>query len=343
VSNRIAILGCGAIGSSVGADMTDAGEDVTLIDQWPAHVDAMKADGLRVVMPDLDLHVNPKAMHLFELATDKPEFDVVFLAAKSYDTAWLTQLIEPYLKPDGMFVGLQNGMNDELICSILGPERVVPSVVELSAEIWEPGEIKRDTTRQGTWFGVGELDGTTTPRVEEAARLLGHAARVGISDNILGAKWTKLLANSMTMGPFSLFGLKNWDAAKLPGIFEISVAIGRETVAVGAAQGLRLQPIFGLTAEEFAGAGDEVLITAMKTLLEHVGEHSMTATVQDAHKGRRTEIESITGTVVRKGREYGVPTPYNDAVLEIALEISNGKRTMDPANLDLLKDRLNIA
>ena len=96
------------------------------------------------------------------------------------------------------------------------------------------------------------------------------------------------------------------------------------------------------TAEEFAGAGDDVLITAMKTLLEHVGEHSMTATVQDAHKGRRTEIESITGTVVRKGREFGVATPYNDAVLDIALEISNGKRNMDPANLDLLKERLNI-
>jgi 2-dehydropantoate 2-reductase len=121
---------------------------------------------------------------------------------------------------------------------------------------------------------------------------------------------------------------------------EISVAIGRESVAVGAAQGLRIEPVFGLSAEQFSGAGDELLITAMRTLLSHVGRDSTTATVQDARKGRRTEIEHITGTVVRKGKDHGVPTPFNDAVLTIALEISNGHRAMDPSNLDLLKSEI---
>jgi 2-dehydropantoate 2-reductase len=334
---RIAVLGGGAIGSSVAADLTDAGEEVTLIDQWPAHVEAVKEGGVRVVMTDNDLRVPVRAIHLCELASESPVFDVVLLAVKSYDTAWLTQLIVPYLAGDGVFVGLQNGMNEETITPIVGPARTLASVIELSAEIWQPGLVQRDTTRAGTWFAVGELDGSVSDRLEAVAGLLRACAVVSITDNIFGAKWTKLVANSMTMGPFSLFGIRNWDAAALPGMTEISVTIGRESAAVGEALGYRLEPIFGMTPEEFAGSSDEALVNAMQTLLAHVGKESTTATVQDQRKGRRTELEQITGTVSRKGREVGIPTPANDAVLALGREIAAGAREMDPENLADLK------
>ena len=340
MTRRIAVLGVGAIGSSVGADLADAGEEVLLVDQWPAHVEAMRANGLRVVMPDNDLHVRVRAMHLSDLASERPAFDIVFLASKSYDTAWMTHLIAPYLVDDGVYVGLQNGMNEDTIAPIVGRSRTVASVVELSAEIYQPGIVQRDTTRTGTWFGVGELDGAITDRVGEIADLLGHSARVSVTENILGAKWTKLVTNSMTMGPFSLLGLKNWDAAALPGMTEISLAIGRESAAVGAALGYRLEPIFGLSTEDFAGSDDQVLITAMRTLHNHVGKEATTATVQDHLKGRRTELEHITGIVVRKGREVGVPTPINEAVLDLGRQIGAGTRNMDPSNLDVLKSML---
>lgn len=337
------MVGAGAIGASVEVDLTEAGEDVVLVDQWPADVDTMKTRGLRVVMPDHDLRVGVRARHLCELARERPIFDIVLLAARSYDTAWMAHLVTPYLAPDGVFVGLQNGMNEETIIPIVGRERTVASVVELSAEIYEPGYVQRDTTRTGTWFGVGELGGSVTERVEEVAAPLRRSAKVTVTDNILGAKWTKLVANSMTMGPFGLFGLKNWDAAALPGMTEISVKIGRESVTVGAALGYRLEPIFGLSAEEFTGSNDEVLVTAMGALLTHVGKESTTATVQDQRKGRRTELEHITGTVVRKGRETGVPTPANDAVMTLGREIAAGNRAMDPANLADLKEHLKPA
>ncbi|MBI3918360.1 MAG: NAD-binding protein [Betaproteobacteria bacterium] len=101
MSKRIAVLGAGAIGSSVGADLTKAGYDVAIIDQWPAHVEAMKAHGLRVVMSDEDLRTPVHAYHLCEVCTLNREFDIVLLGAKSYDTAWMTEFIKPYLKPDG--------------------------------------------------------------------------------------------------------------------------------------------------------------------------------------------------------------------------------------------------
>ena len=93
MEKKIAVLGTGAIGSSVGADLTKEGHDVVLIDQWPAHVEAMKANGLRVVMSDEDLHTPVRAYHLCDVCTLNQQFDIVLLAAKSYDTCWMAEFI----------------------------------------------------------------------------------------------------------------------------------------------------------------------------------------------------------------------------------------------------------
>ena len=120
MNQRIAVLGVGAIGSSIGADLTHAGYDVTLIDQWPAHVRAMKSNGLQVQFKDSQFQVPVKALHICDLSSAKLQFDIIFLAAKSKDTRWMSELIQPYLAPKGLLVATQNGMNDDTIASILG-------------------------------------------------------------------------------------------------------------------------------------------------------------------------------------------------------------------------------
>jgi 2-dehydropantoate 2-reductase len=339
VDDRIAVVGAGAIGTSVAADLTEAQLDVTVIDQWPAHVEAMKK-GVRVEMPGHTVEVAIDAYHLHEVSSLHRAFDVAFLAVKSNDTRWMTELIRPHLAANGVLVALQNGMNNADIAEIVGADRTIGSVVELSAEIFEPGIVQRDTDRERTWFAIGELDGLATPRLEHVQRIMRHVARVDISEDIEGAKWTKLVVNSMTMGPFGLFGLKNWDAMDLPGMLDISVKIGREAIAVGEAAGYRLNPIFGMPAKEFAGATDEVLVNAMRTLMAHIGRNSSTAPVHDHKKGRTSEMRYITGAIVERGRELGVPTPCNEAVLEIDDAINRGERPMDVSNFELLKERI---
>jgi len=336
MGKAIAVLGAGAIGSSVGADLTRAGLDVTIIDQWPAHVDAMKAGGLHVKRKDGDFDVPVRALHLCELASFNRDFDIAFLASKSNDTRWLTELIKPYLRQDGVLVGLQNGMNDDAVASIVGRGRTVGCVVELHAELFTPGQIQRNTTHEGTWFAVGELDGSLTPRIREIAAVMGKVGRCDVTDNITGAKWTKLIANIMTQAPFGLFGLRNYEAMALPGMHEISVRLGREALAVGTALGYRIEPVFGLTADQFSGSSDEVLVTAMKTLMSHVGG-GRTAPIHDHIKGRRSEMGFIPGLVSDKGRELGIPTPCNDAVVELDRQINRGELKMDPANFERLK------
>ncbi|MGE0559872.1 MAG: ketopantoate reductase family protein [Burkholderiales bacterium] len=340
MKRKIAVLGVGAIGSSIGADLTQAGYDVTLIDQWPAHVKAMKTNGLKVQFRDSQFQVPVKALNLCDLAAARDlAFDLVFLAAKSNDHRWLAEFIKPRLKADGVLVGAQNGMNDDSLAEILGRERVIGCVVELQAELFTPGQIQRNTTRKGSWFTVGELDGTHTPRVKEVAATLGKVGRCDVTNNIYGAKWTKLIANTMTMGPFSLLGLRNNEAAALPGMFDISVKLGRESLAVGSALGYRTEPIFGLRADEFAGSSDENLVTTMKTLLSHVGG-GRTAPIHDHLKGRESEIGFISGMVSCRGRELGIATPANDAVVAIDRRINAGELEMNAANYALLQEQI---
>jgi 2-dehydropantoate 2-reductase len=344
MTRKIAVLGSGAIGSMISADLIQAGLDVTVIDQWPAQVEAMKANGLHIQMPDnTDLKVPVRALHVCELASSQLMFDIVFLAVKGNDHRWLAELIKPYLKDDGVLVGTQNGMNDDSIAAVVGKARTVGCVLELSGEIFTPGLVQRNTARKGTWFSVGELDGFYTPRVREIASILGNVGRCDVTGNIYGAKWTKLIANTMTMGPYGLLGLKNCEVSVLPGMFDISVQIGKESLEVGRALGYRIEPVFGLRADEFVGSEEELVVKIMNTLLTHIGTRSRCAPIHDHLKGRTSEMEYIPGVVSRKGKELGIPTPANDAVLEFDRLINSGELEMTPANLALLDAAIRIA
>jgi 2-dehydropantoate 2-reductase len=336
-NKKIAVLGTGSIGCCVGADLTKAGLDVVLIDQWPEHVETMKSDGLLIQFPDEDLKTPVTAWHPCELAAHMPAFDLVFLCVKSYDTRWCAALIEPYLKEDGIFVGLQNGMNNQTIADVVGRERTIGAVVELSGEMFTPGIVQRDTTHTTTWFGLGELDGSITPRLKEVQAVMEHVAKVDLTENVEGAKWTKLIANTMLMGLTGLLGLKTWEAAQLPGMKDLAIQAGRESATVGKALGYQMEPVFGMSAEDFAGATDDVLLAAMETLLGHIGENATTAAIHDHIKGRQSEMSHITGVVAAKGKELGIATPVNTASTEIDRRINEGDLEMDPSNFGLLK------
>ena len=108
MSRKIAIVGAGAVGGYVGAHMVQAGEDVTFIDPWPAHVEHMQKHGLRVThaMDVPEFCVAVRALHVTDaqqLAKEKP-VDIAFVCMKSYDTAWATMLIRQYLAPDSYVV-----------------------------------------------------------------------------------------------------------------------------------------------------------------------------------------------------------------------------------------------
>lgn len=342
MDKKIAVVGAGAIGGSIGADLTQAGCDVVLIDQWPAHVDAMKAGGLRIQLPDAEIHVPVRAYHLCEVCGLNSRFDIVLLAVKSYDSCWIAHFIKPYLKPDGVLVSVQNSLNDERIAPIVGHTRDIGCALELSAEVFTPGLVQRNTDQKKTWFGLGELHGRITPRLRELETIMGHAGRVTLTTNIWGLKWTKLINSTMMLGGLGVLGLNACDATQ-PGVMELLIKIGRESTAVGAALGYTGEAVFGMSPEEFMGSTDDVLKKNLETIVGFIGRRARGVVVQDLLKGRPSEAVYFNGLMVEKGREAGVATPANEAVMKIIRQIQLGALKPDRSNLGLAEKMIREA
>ncbi|MCK6065801.1 MULTISPECIES: ketopantoate reductase family protein [Microbacterium] len=336
VRPRIAVLGAGANGASVGADLLTADHDVTLIEQWPAHVEAMRADGLHVISPDGDLHVRPHVINLCEVAELTGPFDVVLVLMKAYDTAWAARMLRPYLAADGLMAGVQNGMTTRTVQDAVGPRRTMGAVIECSATMDEPGIVHRHTPVSRSWFAVGALPGGPADRVEDIAALLRCAGTVASVDDIEAAKWMKLVSNATLLATSAILGLPMLDALHTPGFRAVMIAAGNEALEVGAAVGHPVLPIFGLTPDEVADRSRVVETMTDKLFAGFVVPGATTTVLQDWTKGRHAEVDDLNGLVAAEGRRQGVATPVNDAVVHLARQIERAGVRPDAALLSEL-------
>lgn len=204
---RIAVLGTGAQGASIGADFIQSGLDVTFIEQWPAHVMAMRENGITVNLPSRQLNVDVHALHLCEVAEIRAPFDLVFVVVKAYDTLWACQLIEPVLAPDALVVGVQNGMTQDAIAAAVGRDRTVGCVFDMPSFMFEPGVTNRQNDHDASWFAVGSPGDENDARLAVVAEILGHSGRVEIAEDIRSAKWMKLIVNAAQLVPAAILDL----------------------------------------------------------------------------------------------------------------------------------------
>lgn len=341
---RVAVLGSGANGSSIGADLHAGGVDVTLIEQWPAHVEAIREHGLSIRMPESELHVTPPVMHLCEVATLRHRFDVVLMVVKAYDSRWAAELIRPYLADDGLLAAVQNGMSTRDVAEIVGADRTMGTVIEISSTMYDPGIVDRHSGPDRSWFAVGGLPGSAARgREQQVAALLRHSGSVAIVEDIEATKWMKLVSNATVLVPTASLGLPMLDALPVPGMRELMLRSGQEALDVGAALGHPVLPIFGLGESDLA-TPETVVETLLDTLYAGFVRAGATTTVlQDWTKGRHSEVDDINGTVAREGRRVGVPTPVNDAVVAIAHRIERGELSPDPANLGRILDAVSAS
>ena len=336
MAKKIAVVGTGGTGSVIGGMLTKAGYDVTLIDQWAEHVDAMKTKGLHMSIREEEFTVPVQALHLHEVCQLNHQFDIVFLACKSYDTLWLVQLILPYLKSDGVLVSAQNSLNDEWIAPVVGPTRDIGCVLTMSSEVFRPGRVKRNTGLDRTTFTLGEIHGKSTPRLKELREILSAAGKTELTTNLWGARWSKLVFNATVAPVCALAGIGPANLIEGPERIRACLGLGREALLVGQAQGYTMEPIFGLSMEE-AIASPEAMIDNLVKASTAEGREARSFFHQDILKGRRTEVDYINGLVSRKGRENGVPTPINDAAVELMKGLERGEFQPDPANIHRLE------
>ena len=329
---KIAVLGSGANGSSIGADLTAAGEDVTLVEQWPAHVEAIRANGLSIRMPGSTLHVEPRIVHLCEVATLREKFDVVLVLMKAYDTRWATQLISPHVADDGVVAAVQNGMSTRAVVDVMGADRTVGTVIEVSSTMVDPGIVTRHADPTRSWFAVD----ANARRSDDVATLLAGSGTVARFDDIQSAKWMKLVSNSTVLVTTAALGLPMADAILVPGMRELMIRAGQEALDVGRAAGHSVLPIFGLTPEEIANPASVVETMLDKLYDGFVVPGATTTVLQDWTKSRHSEVDDLNGEVVSVGEKVGVETPVNRAVVELAHRIERGEVDPRPENAGIL-------
>ena len=332
MTKKIAVVGTGGTGGVISGLLTKAGHDVTIVDQWPDHVNAMKAAGLQIATPEEDFRVPVYAVHLHEVCNIQDQFDIVFLACKSYDSLWMTQLITPYLKPDGVFVSAQNSINEEWVGPIVGEDRTIGCVITMSSEVFEPGHLKRNTAMDHTTFTLGELDGEITPRLLELQEILSGAGKTEVTSNLKGRRWAKLVFNSIVAPVCALAGVGPVHLTDTPERVRVCLKLGQETLQVGLSLGYKMEPVFGLSMDEAVDSPDALVDNLVRgSRVEGLEARSFFH--QDILKGRRTEVDYINGLVSQKGREANVPTPANDAATEFVKRLESGELQPDPANI----------
>jgi 2-dehydropantoate 2-reductase len=331
--------------------MAQAGEDVTFIDPWPAHVEAMRAHGLRIThaTSNDEVKVKVRALHLTEaqsLAKEAP-FDIAFVCTKSYDTEWAALLIRQYLAPGGFIVSLQNCMNEETIAGVVGWGKVLGCIASvIGVGLVEPAHVHRGAGKGGaahTVYRVGEVHGRITERVNEVCRLVGHADSAKVTDNLWGERWSKLVANSMQNGVSACTGLTGGQMVSLDPVRRFSARLGSEAIRIGQAAGYRLEDILHLPPEIIAraGEGDE---DALKRYDEQRFADSRKGSAeqkpsmgQDMEKGRRTEIEFLNGFVVREGERRGIAARANATLVDLVKRVERGELRADPRNITDLR------
>jgi 2-dehydropantoate 2-reductase len=290
---RIAVVGTGGIGGPYGASLAAAGADVTFIARG-AHLAAIRENGLRVEGDRGETHIRPA--RATDDITGIGAVDFVLFCVKQWDVEEAGAQLRAILAPKTAVVPLQNGVDAaERLIPILGPEAVMGGTAFVTGNIAAPGVIRQTGTYQRMTFG--ELDGRLSERGQRLREMCEAASFEGVlSSDIRVPIWEKFLLlvplsglNALTRVP-----LGKWrDDPDLLALYEAAL---RETVAVGAAEGVRLPPD---SAEK------------IKAMMWSMPPYHMTSMGNDLLRGNRLELPWFAGKVVELGGRHGIPTPVN--------------------------------
>ena len=311
---KIAVIGAGAIGGLVGAKLALAGEDVTFIVRGE-NLDAIRQNGIQLITSDGQQHAarQVKATNRYDEAGAQ---DIVILAMKAHQVEAVANDVPKLYGPDTVVVTMQNGIPywyfhkhggqlegstvhsvdpGGVVSTRIAADRVIGCVVYPASELVAPGVVKHI---EGDRFPVGELDGSSSERVNRVSACFANAGfKAPVLDNIRAEIWLKLWGN-LTFNPISSLSHSTLvDICQYPLSRSLATAMMREAQAVAHKLGIE----FRVSLEKrIAGA-------------EKVGKHK-TSMLQDEEAGRAPEIDALVGAVVELARLTDTPTPHIDTV-----------------------------
>ena len=333
---RFTIVGAGAIGGITGAHLIRSGHEVTFVDTAKDHVLAIRERGLRIEGL-ADFTALPKAA-LFPSEV-RPPLGTVICAVKTLHTTSAVEPLAQLLAKDEYLLSMQNGLAYEDLAALVGKERILVACFNFGGHYESPGRVVFGT-RGG--FHVGELDGRVSERVRALAMALAAVQACEASSNVLGCLWSKMAMASI----FFATALVDADVADILArerFVPLFTDLVAETVAAADAVGVGLLELHGFDPDAFrperrsVGAvrrSLDAIASSFNPLQQRTG-----IWIDLAVRKRKTEAEPQLGRLVALAARHGVSMPRNRTVLELILEMEQGKRGFSYANLEEVERR----
>jgi 2-dehydropantoate 2-reductase len=308
---RIAVVGAGAVGGFYGAKLARAGHDVVLLARG-AHLRAIRERGLVVWSPLGDFTVRAAAE---EDPARIGVVDLVLFAVKTYDNASVLPRLQPLVGPSTIVLTLQNGVDSiQDVSSAVGEQAVLGGATYIATALTLPGLVEQTGTHRRIVFGevFGNLGNEPTPRVRTVAETFASA---DIQAEPVADARVPLWEKFVYLSPFAAFT----GAARLPigplwsdpGIREAILNAVDEVARVAEGEGIRLG----------AGLRENII-----KYIDALPPSTRSSLLIDLQAGKRIEVEALQGSVDRRGRRCGVPTPIVSALYAVLKPHAEGRR-----------------
>ena len=330
--HRILVMGCGGIGGVVTGHLAELGADVQAISRNAEVVEAVARDGLRLIGEGVDRAVPARVVSTIP----DVQFDLVLLATQPTDVEAAAAQAAPHLAPGGRMVCFQNGLCEDRVGAVIGdPAKVIGGIVAWGA--LSPAAGVFDRTSAGG-FVLGRMDGAEDPMIDDLADLLEAVGPVQRTENLAGARWSKLALNCAVSALGTLNGSTLGTVVKQRVARRLALTIMTEAVAVAQATGVQLVKVSGtldlarLALKPSQKAGPS--LATKHALIMAVGlryRRMRSSMLRAIERGRAPAVDFLNGEVVRRGAALGVPTPANQQVCDAVWAMSRGEIEPGPA------------
>lgn len=331
---RAAIYGAGSLGTVLGAYITEAGGQIDLINRNKKHVEALRKNGAKII-GTVQKNVKVKVLFPDEM---EGKYDVIFLMTKQLFNEEVVTMLKKFLAKDGIICTLQNGIPEPLIASIVGQEHTMGCTVEWGATLLEPGVVELTSDTDSLSFHMGKMEGVSDEQFKMVKDILELMCPVEFEENLIGARWSKLLINATFSGLGTVVGGTFGSISESKVAKPIAVANMKECIDVGHAAGVTFAPVQGKDITKlfyYKGGLKKAFAKLLLPIAMKKHRDIVPSMHQDICNGKKCEIEAINGVVCEYGKKYKVPTPYNDKIVEIVKQINEGKLEAQMSNLEL--------
>ena len=295
---KVAIVGAGPSGGILGSYLAKKNVEVTLVDIWKAHIEAIRKNGLQIIGAST-LTINYDADHLKTSVLELKDTDVnlIFISVKTPYLRQVVQDLKKVISKEALVVIHQNGAgNEDILIEAFGPGRSFRNVINYAGNILKPGIIDM------TFFNPPNFVGSVSPKRQDIARSIAELIssaefKTDYHENIQQAVWKKVILNAALAPVCAITGQTMREAMELDDTNRLASALIKEGIKVTDALGIQ----FGSDFHDICMG-----------YLEKGGHHKPSMLI-DIENKNPTEIEFLNGKIVEIGKKFNIPVPLNEA------------------------------